>query len=85
MLHGQDMASPEGLVPGQCLVEDDRFWVGTRDGCIEVIEGQFAGKPFMPVIEILRGGIGSPWTPWARTAIDGLHPAPLLALLYSPP
>ena len=55
LLHGEDMAPPEGLVPGQCLVEDDRFWVGTRDGCIEVVEGQFAGKPFMPVVEILRG------------------------------
>lgn len=54
-LHGQNTATPKGLAPGQCLVEDDRFWVGTRDGCIEVIEGQFAGKPFMPVVEILRG------------------------------
>ena len=54
-LHGQNMSKPEGLAPGQCQVEDDRFWVGTRDGCIEVVEGQFAGKPFMPVVEILRG------------------------------
>lgn len=54
-LHHQDMKAPEGLVPGQCTVEGDRFWVGTRDGCIEVVDGQFAGKPFMPVVEILRG------------------------------
>ena len=82
MLHGQD-GFARGLVPGQCVVEDGRFWVGTRDGCIEVIEGQFAGKPFMPVVDILRG-IGSPWTPWARTATDGLHPAPPSAFGFTP-
>jgi len=54
-LHDQNMATPKGLAPGQCRVQDDRFWVGTEDGCIEVLEGQFAGKPFMPVVEILRG------------------------------
>ena len=46
---------PPGLAPGQCRVEDDRFWVGTSGGCLEIVQGQFAGKPFLPVIEILRG------------------------------
>ena len=47
--------APDGLVPGQCRVEGDRFWVGTAGGSLEIVQGQFAGKPFLPVIEILRG------------------------------
>ena len=46
---------PEGLKAGDCKVEGGRFWVGTANGCLEVVKGQFSGKPFMPVVEILRG------------------------------
>ena len=47
--------APTGLIPGQCQIEGDRFWVGTAGGSLEIVQGQFAGKPFLPVIEILRG------------------------------
>lgn len=46
---------PEGLAPGQCRVQDGRFWVGTATGCIQVQKGQFAGKPFMPIVDLLNG------------------------------
>ena len=46
---------PEGLDPGECKVQGGRFWVGTGAGCLEVVMGQFSGKPFLPVVEILRG------------------------------
>jgi len=47
--------APKGLAPGQCRVDEDRFWVGTGGGCIEIVEGQFSGRPFLPVVEIMRG------------------------------
>lgn len=54
-LPGADEPQPEGLAPGDCRVQDGAFWVGTASGCVQIQQGQFAGKPFMPILDLLNG------------------------------
>lgn len=43
------------LEPGECATQDDQWWVGTGKGCLRLMTAQLAGKPAMPVADILRG------------------------------
>ena len=47
--------APSGLNPGQCQVVGDQLWVGTNDSPIRLVNVQLAGKPFMPVEDVIRG------------------------------
>ena len=47
--------APSGLNPGQCQVVGDQLWVGTNDSTIRLVNVQLAGKPFMPVEDVIRG------------------------------
>lgn len=46
--------SPEGH-PGEILIGEDRLWVQTGDGLLEVLEIQLEGKRKMPVKDLLNG------------------------------
>lgn len=58
-VHEVSMDPPAGdagaLVPGQCQVSEDSWWVGTQDRPIRLRKAQLAGKPAMAAEEILRG------------------------------
>jgi Methionyl-tRNA formyltransferase len=43
------------LAPGAVEFKDNRFYVGTGEGVLEVIEIQAEGKKPMPVADFMRG------------------------------
>ena len=49
------VAGVNGLAPGAVLFKENRFFVGTGEGVLEVIEIQAEGKKPMPVADFMRG------------------------------
>jgi len=54
-LSSGDEALPEGLAPGDCLVQGETWWVGTQGRPVRLERVQLAGKPVMDAADVLRG------------------------------
>jgi len=54
-LHGMAPSDIGPLAPGQCHTDNGTWWVGTASTPVQLVRAQLAGKPAMPVEDILRG------------------------------